>query len=195
MESLTLKENWKTPFVSASFRSVFWQCIRKGLSFGGVAGIISGILQFFSPDMGFKDAAIMFVVCVIGMPIFFAAMLVMLFPFLHLPTFLFSLGKMIAPRTYAIGLEEDRFPIAKNDRPIVDIPLADYRGNTFVPLSVQGIDGNPLGNSFDLDYLENGNPKHKEINITYFLDEDKIRLIDFMERVDAQFKRLPQNNN
>jgi hypothetical protein len=195
MEALTLKENWKTPFVSASFRSMLWQSIRKALSFGVVVGIILGILQFFSPDMGFKEAAIMFVVCVIGMPIFFAAMLVMLFPFLHLPTFLFSLGKMIAPRTYAIGLEEDRFTIAKNGRPIVDIPLADYRRNTFVPLSVQGIDGNPLGNSFDLDYLENGNWKHKEINITYFLDEDKIRLIDFMERVDSQFKRLPQNNN
>lgn len=186
METIIVKENWKTPFVGPSLKK--W--LKQGFWFATFCCIVMGVfaliyccfLSDWSFFEGLKWGAIWFVISLAGGPLIILSLLICIFPFL----LLFSLPKMISPNTYEFGLDKGRFLMKKNNSVKVDISLSDYMGCAFVTVTVNKMGGNDLGNSLKIEFLKNGKKTAKEINLAYISDEDIIQLRHFMMLVGSQ---------
>jgi hypothetical protein len=183
METITIKENWKAPFVGPSIKKGFKQVLLFMSSCCILMGLFALIYCCFCNNMpfydGLKQGLFWFLASLLGGPLIMLCIIVTMFPFL----LLFSIPKMIMPKIYEFSMEEGYFIIKMNNRIKVDVPLSDFLNCTFVVVTVNRMGGNDLGNSLKLEYLNKDKKVEKEINLSYIFDEDKVRLRHFMAQV------------
>lgn len=173
MNDLIVKESWKCFFRKQLFLK-FWKVALVLAAIGAVVGLVLCLVS----GGGFPWWKYPLVVLLCAAGGFAMVISVLLFTLLF--TLLFAgIPKMIAPNEWRFTIMEDKFVVRKNGKPWLITPYADTR-YTFVIVNINGIPGNPKGDSLRLSYWDNGRARQKEINLAPVPDSEKDRMAAFM---------------
>ena len=190
METITIKESWKAPFVGPTMK----QMIKRVFWLSSFCFTAIGVIAFFCILLGnpFPKGLLqglgMLGISLLGGPLFMLCLFVVVYPML----LLLSIPIIIAPNTYEFSVGEGRFRMNKNDHTKMDLPLSELISYTFVVVKPYIlVEGNSLGTTLKMEYMKKGKKAEKKINLGYMFDKDIIILREFMAKAMAYKEEMP----